>query len=279
VSEPARRTLSLASDDGSWLWLDDALVIGNGGMHALATQTTTVDLAPGLHHIQLLYVQGTGDAHLEVGFVPDPPPGCVKVLVDLERTLIIDGSDLGLQTVAVPLTSEFCSEMAAAGHRAGLTVTVSSQTLDANLRVAPDRFVHAGLPIDQGARERILARPFAVLARGGYHGVTVFADDAHRPEPDRDVPAPANRWRDPSHHRLSALVEASWRLGARVPPSVVEQMAQLVAASGDPLAQRAGVSAYDAALPDMLDHVAACGASEEDRGLAAAALAGGGWKP
>lgn len=272
VSEPGRRTLSMASDDGSWLWLDGALVIQNGGMHAIETRTTTVDLTSGLHHLELLYTQGTGEANLQVGFLPDPLPGYVRVLIDLERTLVIDGADLGLQTVSAPLPGEFADAMAAAGHRAGLTVTVRAQTLDADLRAGPCRLVHAELPLSQDARARILSRPIAALARGGYHGVTVFADDARKPEPDLDTPAPANRWRNPGQHRLEALVEATWRLGTHTPPSLAEQMTQLWGATLDPPRQRAAVSAFDAALPDMLDHVAACAASEQDRALAADAL-------
>ncbi|NMB77559.1 MAG: PKD domain-containing protein [Methanomicrobiales archaeon] len=44
-------TFHLVSDDGSYLWIDDTMVIDNGGLHAERSKYGTVTLGPGYHHI------------------------------------------------------------------------------------------------------------------------------------------------------------------------------------------------------------------------------------
>lgn len=48
-------SLSLASDDGSLLWIDDRLAVDNGGPHQLRTATDTVHLTAGEHAARLWY--------------------------------------------------------------------------------------------------------------------------------------------------------------------------------------------------------------------------------
>lgn len=50
-------TFSLTSDDGSWLWIDEGLVIDNGGYHGVATKTGTIPLSSGYHHIVVMMFQ------------------------------------------------------------------------------------------------------------------------------------------------------------------------------------------------------------------------------
>ncbi len=40
-------TLSTSSDDGSWLWIDDQLVVDNGGLHPMSERTGTITLEAG----------------------------------------------------------------------------------------------------------------------------------------------------------------------------------------------------------------------------------------
>jgi len=60
-------TFYLTSDDGSWLWIDDALVIDNGGLHSPREYSSTVTLESGYHSIRVRMYENTGEAvaHLE----------------------------------------------------------------------------------------------------------------------------------------------------------------------------------------------------------------------
>lgn len=50
--------LSLSSDDGSRLWINDELVVNNDGSHQLETERDTVYLTKGQHSAKLWYFQG-----------------------------------------------------------------------------------------------------------------------------------------------------------------------------------------------------------------------------
>lgn len=55
-------TFYLTSDDGSWLWVDEAMIVDNGGLHSPQTRTGTVHLTPGYHHIVVKMFENTGQA-------------------------------------------------------------------------------------------------------------------------------------------------------------------------------------------------------------------------
>ena len=55
-------TFSLRSDDGSWLWIDEGLLIDNSGLHSATTVTGTIALQPGYHHIVVKMYENTGQA-------------------------------------------------------------------------------------------------------------------------------------------------------------------------------------------------------------------------
>lgn len=61
-------TLSLASDDGSRLWIDDTLAIDNDGAHSAKTKTATLCLAAGMHRLRLGYFENGGAATLELSW-------------------------------------------------------------------------------------------------------------------------------------------------------------------------------------------------------------------
>jgi 4-amino-4-deoxy-L-arabinose transferase-like glycosyltransferase len=54
------------SDDGSWLWIDDTLVVDNGGVHAPARVKGCVELARGLHDVRVRLTEEGGTSTLEV---------------------------------------------------------------------------------------------------------------------------------------------------------------------------------------------------------------------
>jgi len=210
---------------------------------------------------------GTGVAGLGLGVIEQ---SLLSVLVDAEKALRLDGTALDLQSVSVEFPAEFAAAMVASGHRAGLTLSIRSDRLDADLRVLPPDaaaplLLHAELPIDTAARERLLSRPFAVLSRGGRHGVTPFADWGERTAFEPPTPSPANRWGNPGQGRLTALVEANWRLGDAAPGALAEAIARLAAAAEDPARQQTAVQAYDGELPALLAEIESCAAPEETR--------------
>jgi fibro-slime domain-containing protein len=57
-------TFSTTSDDGSWLYIDEQLVVDNGGEHGSATKSGRLHLTRGSHSVRLDYVQYQGSSEL-----------------------------------------------------------------------------------------------------------------------------------------------------------------------------------------------------------------------
>jgi len=55
-------TFYLTSDDGSWLWIDDNLIIDNGGLHSERTVSKSVHLSGGVHRIRVKMFEWAGAA-------------------------------------------------------------------------------------------------------------------------------------------------------------------------------------------------------------------------
>jgi hypothetical protein len=62
VPADSRYEFSLTSDDGSSLWIGDALVVDNGGVHASAKVVGAVALTRGFHPVRVQYAQHEGSA-------------------------------------------------------------------------------------------------------------------------------------------------------------------------------------------------------------------------
>ena len=56
-SEGGPYTLSLRSDDASWLYLDGELLVDNGGIHTAALRSGLADLTPGPHELRIDYAE------------------------------------------------------------------------------------------------------------------------------------------------------------------------------------------------------------------------------
>jgi hypothetical protein len=56
----------LSSDDGSKLWIDDDMVVDNDGLHGDEAKEGLAALQSGYHKIKLSYIQGTGEASLQL---------------------------------------------------------------------------------------------------------------------------------------------------------------------------------------------------------------------
>jgi PA14 domain len=58
IGTPGEYRWELTSDDGSMLYIDDKLLIDNGGMHAAIALSGTTQLSGGIHTIRVPYFQG-----------------------------------------------------------------------------------------------------------------------------------------------------------------------------------------------------------------------------
>ncbi|MBI5434797.1 MAG: hypothetical protein HZA52_18335 [Planctomycetes bacterium] len=169
-----------------------------------------------------------------VGFCENPDAGVAglalgvearsfaRVLVEARRKLVVDTSALGGERRELELSDGFV-EASSATFEIGLTVSLGRDELEVVARTGVGdgiRTAALALPIDRAQRERLLARPLAVLSRDGKHWLTPYVDDARRPEPELAVPAPPNRWRTTLAPELRRLARATWRLGRFAPSSL-----------------------------------------------------------
>jgi beta-glucosidase len=79
-------TLALTSDDGSSLYLDDELVIDNGGEHAVQTRSYDVELeARRPYRVRIDYFESAGDSSVEFGWRTPNEQDPVDLAVELAR--------------------------------------------------------------------------------------------------------------------------------------------------------------------------------------------------
>jgi putative heme-binding domain-containing protein len=100
VSRPGKYTFSIASDDGSRIYLDDRLLIDNDGLHGMIEKNASIDLASGVHHLVVTYFDNGGGDGLQVAW---SGPDLAKQEIAPE-VLSIGGSesihDLAIRAVA-----------------------------------------------------------------------------------------------------------------------------------------------------------------------------------
>lgn len=77
VPQTATYTFSTESDDGSWLFIDDILVVDNGGVHGLKTEWGQIHLRKGAHPIRIRYLQIGGYAVLRLLWQNEASPKTV----------------------------------------------------------------------------------------------------------------------------------------------------------------------------------------------------------
>ena len=66
IEEAGLCEVTLTSDDGSRLFLDDVLVVDHGGLHSMTARRTHVRLSRGLHALRLEYFENLGEAGLSL---------------------------------------------------------------------------------------------------------------------------------------------------------------------------------------------------------------------
>jgi hypothetical protein len=69
------------SDDGSYLWLNKALMIDNGGPHGLRRVSTEISLEEGIYPIEILYFQIGGESVMQTRWAP---PGKIETQIPAE---------------------------------------------------------------------------------------------------------------------------------------------------------------------------------------------------
>ncbi len=79
VPKSGKYTFSVASDDGSRIYLDDKLLVNNDGLHGMSEKSGSVDLAAGIHRLVVTYFDNGGGDGLQVswqgpGFNKQPIP-------------------------------------------------------------------------------------------------------------------------------------------------------------------------------------------------------------
>ncbi len=191
-------------------------------------------------------------------------PGNLKLLVRADHTLVIDGQALGISNSTVAFPSDVTQAMIAAGHQAGITASIGRDALRITVRARDPMSEHGAsfetsIPLSKRQRKRLLTRPLALLAQGGYHGVTHFFDPGRMPEPDLLTPAPANPGRNPGDKQLYSLYQAEWQLGDKTPKSLRKlKQLMLKAAEKDRPAQEKALALYDKRLAEIVREVRLC---------------------
>lgn len=87
IDTAGKYTFKITSDDGSWLYIDDILVIDNGGSHPIKSKTGTLALEKGTHKITIKYFDEGGGAVLSLSWLP---PGGVESGIPVESLTIQD---------------------------------------------------------------------------------------------------------------------------------------------------------------------------------------------
>ena len=123
-----------------------------------------------------------------------------------------------------PLPEALRKAIAANGHQVGLTVKIGKEAprgIRARGKAGAMSEIKTRVPVTKQQRERLLAKPMTLLSRGGLHFVTPYLDVPLHPEPDPDVPAPPNRWRNPGDKPLYATYRSAWRLERPAPAPLI----------------------------------------------------------
>ncbi len=103
ITTPLSGTYSfeLNSDDASWLYIDDALIINNGGPHPPGTMEGSLSLTKGQHSIGVVFVECCGgQSGIDLSWMP---PGATSfTLVPSAAFTIATGASLSIQISFAP---------------------------------------------------------------------------------------------------------------------------------------------------------------------------------
>jgi hypothetical protein len=117
-------TFCLSSDDGSKLWIDGELVIGNDGLHSMSEKSVARTLAAGDHAIRVEYFDNTTLAGLILSWAG---PGIAKQIIPADVFLHVTGIIPPLVTVSQP------AEGAVYGEGNRIAISASAWDLDGSV--------------------------------------------------------------------------------------------------------------------------------------------------
>ncbi len=80
VEEGGTYTFSMASDDGSMMFIDGVPVLDNDGLHGTTTRTVTLDLESGAHDIEIRYFENGGSQTLQLAWSGPDTGGATEVI-------------------------------------------------------------------------------------------------------------------------------------------------------------------------------------------------------
>jgi fibro-slime domain-containing protein len=78
ISKPGVYRFTLESDDGSWLYIDNRLIVDNGGEHSALQKTGAINLAEGKHIIRVRYFNSQFNGVLKLFWTP--PGGHLEIV-------------------------------------------------------------------------------------------------------------------------------------------------------------------------------------------------------
>ena len=75
VSEDKSYTYSMGSDDDSWLFIDNQLILDLGGVHGVTSDNYTINLTTGFHDIDIFFAERhTSGSGFQLNFFSDLVP-------------------------------------------------------------------------------------------------------------------------------------------------------------------------------------------------------------
>lgn len=154
-------TFFTASDDGSKLFINGALVVNNDGLHSTLEKQGTITLTAGVHDLEVHYFELTGDQVLQVSY---SGPGLPRQLIP-ESVLAAPG---------VPGSAPVVSPLAARSTLVGTAVSLPVIATDANNDILT--YSASGLPSGLGINAGTGLITGAAATAGTYN-VTVTVED------------------------------------------------------------------------------------------------------
>ncbi len=153
-------TLVLSSDDGTRLWLDDELLIDNGGAHDRNDEELTLELRQGRDYkLKVEYCETSGDASLMLGYRLRESDDFSKMLKDNDAVVVTAGFGEELEgegrdrTWALPSEQVEMIKNVAAGNPNTIVVLYSGGAVDVSEWIDDVKAViYAGYPGQEGGR-------------------------------------------------------------------------------------------------------------------------------